>query len=78
MRITLAFVIAIVLGASSGCVTNMEDCCECLAQNEVLDCQAAPYDECVQSCFELCEPTRACYCSDARRVGCEEECGCAK
>jgi hypothetical protein len=74
MKLVLAFVIAGVLAASSGCVT-MEDCCECLAQAEVLDC-TEPYEECVQGCFELCEPTRACYCSDARQVGCEAECGC--
>jgi len=60
---------------SLGACANMEDCCECLQQNEALDCELS-HTECVDACFKICEPTRACYCSDAQLVGCEAECGC--
>ncbi len=57
--------------------TTMEDCCECLVQANAISCTDS-HDECVEDCFKLCESTRACYCSNAREVGCEEECGCVR
>ena len=74
-------IILIVLATSmtlffSGCVT-MEDCCECLQMADALSCNE-PYQDCVDKCFDLCESTRACYCSNAREVGCEAECGCER
>ena len=53
------------------------DCCECLALADALSCND-PHQECVDKCFELCEPTRACYCSSAIEVGCAAECGCSR
>ena len=70
--VVLAFALA---SLSLGACTNMEDCCECLQQADALDCSLS-HDECVDACFKICEPTRACYCSDAQEVGCEAECGC--
>ncbi len=69
-----AVVVTVVALALGGCVT-MEDCCECLVQSGGLECSEG-HDQCVDQCFDLCEPTKACYCSNARRVGCEAECGC--
>lgn len=71
------FIICLVLSTSlvvGGC-TTMEDCCECLVQSGGFECSEG-HAQCVDACFELCEPTRACYCSDAREVGCAAECGC--
>lgn len=76
MKYLFAIVCVIAALGGSACVT-MEDCCECLAQAEALSCNE-PHEECVDKCFALCEPTRACYCSDALEVGCEAECGCSR
>lgn len=68
-------VATVLLGfAFSGC-TTMEDCCECLVQKGGIEC-VDTHQSCVNACFQLCESTRACYCSDARRVDCSAECGC--
>jgi hypothetical protein len=75
MKHFLAILAVAISISAAGCVT-MEDCCECLAQADALSCDE-PYQECVDKCFALCEPTRACYCSDAIDVGCAVECGCS-
>ena len=76
MRVLFATVLIVFALGSSACVT-MEDCCECLALADALSCND-PHQECVDKCFELCEPTRACYCSSAIEVGCAAECGCSR
>jgi len=73
---SLVACLVLALGLATASCTTMEDCCECLAQANELNCSGPP-EECVDGCFGVCEHAEACYCTAARRADCSAECGCA-